>query len=389
MASHARKDIVREGEVACYHVWSRCVQRIWLCGVDPLTGKDYSHRKKWIEDLLAYQEQVFAVDVGAHHILGNHKHAVLCTRPDVTETWSLEEIAWRWKMAWPQFEAGEWYREPSDREIEEVLAKGHDHIEQLRKNLSSLSWFMGRWKEPVARRINAEAQTSGHMWAERFGSRELTDDSELLVACLYTDLQQLKAGAVQSIEESNNASIQLRLRAWAASEAKETVQAFQRKKIGDEQYHLPPELVEEMLADSWLMPLSDNSPLLSMRLEHTTEAPPVSGAAPDLPEIRSSDERTFEIDRRHRPKLDERAMQRQLLEMSRAQYIEIVQRAAYAWQASQHDDPLVDQQQPPRMAGDGTIGSWRASFKQFRGFIYNLAAEYPVLRTTLARGDPG
>ena len=390
MASHARKDIVREGEVGCYHVWSRCVQRIWLCGVDPLTGKDYSHRKQWIENLLIYLERVFAVDVGAHHILSNHKHAVLCTRPDVAETWSQEEIVWRWKLAWPQWEAGQWYREPSDREIEEVLAKGPDHIEQLRKNLSSLSWFLGRWKEPIARRVNAEAGTSGHMWAERFGSRELTDDGELLVACVYTDLQQLKCGAVQSIEESANASIQLRLRAWAANESKEIVQAFERKKIGDEQYHLSPELIEEMLADSWLMPLSDDSPLLLMRQESTTEpAAAISETPTSVRPAKSSEGRTFEIHRQHRPKLDERAMRRQLLEMSRAQYLEIVQQAAQAWQVTNNEDPLIDRQHPPRMSDDGTLGGWQASFKQFRAFLFGLAAKQPLLRTSLARGDPG
>ena len=54
MPAHARKDIVREGEVATYHCWSRCVQKAFLCGYDPETGRDFHYRCGWIEDLLAY-----------------------------------------------------------------------------------------------------------------------------------------------------------------------------------------------------------------------------------------------------------------------------------------------------------------------------------------------
>jgi hypothetical protein len=67
---HARKDIVRKGEIGVYHTWSRCVQRAFLCGRDPLTEKDFDHRRSWIKSLLEYQASVFAVDVG----LGPPRH---------------------------------------------------------------------------------------------------------------------------------------------------------------------------------------------------------------------------------------------------------------------------------------------------------------------------
>src|SRR3989304_1244659 len=53
MPGPARKDIVREGEIGTYHCWSRCVQRAFLCGYDPVTERDFDYRRGWIEDLLA------------------------------------------------------------------------------------------------------------------------------------------------------------------------------------------------------------------------------------------------------------------------------------------------------------------------------------------------
>jgi hypothetical protein len=83
MPGHARKDIIRRGEIAVYHTWSRCVQRAVLCGQDPVSGKSFEHRRVWIQSLLQYQGSVFAVDIGDYSILENHQHAILRTRPDI------------------------------------------------------------------------------------------------------------------------------------------------------------------------------------------------------------------------------------------------------------------------------------------------------------------
>ena len=99
MPGHARKDIVREGEIGTYHCWSRCVQRAFLCGYDPVTQRDFDYRRGWIEDLLAYQARVFAIDVGNFNVLSNHHHSLCRTRPDLAARWPAEEVALRWKLA--------------------------------------------------------------------------------------------------------------------------------------------------------------------------------------------------------------------------------------------------------------------------------------------------
>jgi hypothetical protein len=65
-------------------------------------------------------------------------------RPDLALRWSAEEVAWRWKRAWPELCDGQWVREPTDAELDALLAQP-TKIEQLRSRLSSLSWFMARW----------------------------------------------------------------------------------------------------------------------------------------------------------------------------------------------------------------------------------------------------
>jgi hypothetical protein len=438
MPAHARKDLVRDGEVAVYHVWSRCVQSVWLCGLDPRTGIDYSYRKDWIEKLLRYQADVFAIDVGSFHLLSNHKHAVLCTRPDLAETWSDEEVAWRWKMAWPRWENNQWLCEPSDQDIREVLSHGSERIEQIRCNLSSLSWFMARWKEPVARAANEETETRGHMWAERYGCRELTSDGEILVALAYNDMQQVRCGAADSLAASHNSSIQLRLRAWAAREAAEAVTAFNGRDR-DVSYDLDPAVVEEMLISSWLMPYSDKSPLFLMRheddAEHGTDQPlgpervsadltppqpppgepkesekkagddvsppeerttsslPPGNAASDSSARKTASrrkERTRCIHTKLLRILQRPRPRRPLLELPFSAYLQILTALEKAAKQPPQGDPLIDAAAPPRAAPDATPTRWRKSFAEFQTLLKSVTAGLPPhLQGLVApRGDP-
>ena len=48
MPAYPRHEIVAAGEVGIYHCIARCVRRAFLCGDDPLTGKNHDHRKEWI-----------------------------------------------------------------------------------------------------------------------------------------------------------------------------------------------------------------------------------------------------------------------------------------------------------------------------------------------------
>ncbi|MFO7906031.1 MAG: hypothetical protein R6U98_25455, partial [Pirellulaceae bacterium] len=215
MAGTARHQVVRDGEIGTYHCWSKCTQRAFLCGQDSETGINFDYRRAWVEALIQYQSGIFAVDVGNHSVLSNHVHLIVRTRPDIVATWSDEEVAWRWRAAWPQFVDDRWVREVSEEEVRELLLNP-EKIAWIRNNLSSLSWFMGRSKEPIARLCNAEMGVDGHFWNQRFGCRELLDDSAVLVCHLYVDLNQINAGLADSLPDSRHSGICNRIAAAKA-----------------------------------------------------------------------------------------------------------------------------------------------------------------------------
>ena len=83
MPARPRKQIIRRDEVGYYHCYNRCVRRAFLCGVDPLTGHNYEHRKEWIRQRLMELAAAFAVEVSGFSAMDNHLHVVLRNRPDL------------------------------------------------------------------------------------------------------------------------------------------------------------------------------------------------------------------------------------------------------------------------------------------------------------------
>ncbi len=264
MPGYARNEIVRNGQIGIYHTWSRCVQKAFLCGRDPETNVDFDYRRDWIKSLLEYQASVFAVDLGNYSILSNHQHLIARTRPDIAAKWTDEEVAWRWKLAWPAWKEGKWVREPTDEEIEKELARP-ERLLKLRANLSSLSWFMARWKEPIARLANAEMDRRGHFYEQRFGSREIMDDAANLCCNIYVDMNQIKAGMATRLEDCRCSAIQDRLKAWRKEQAQASLEAFNAK--GQTGFALEVEQIEQLLADCFLAPIGDQGPPL---LDHAS-----------------------------------------------------------------------------------------------------------------------
>jgi hypothetical protein len=243
---------VHEGQEGVYHCFTRCVRRAFLHGFDPVTHRDFSHRKTWLVDRLRHLAAIFAIEVCAYAVMANHYHVILRTRPDIVALWSDREVATRWLTLFPH------HRNPAgtplpltEMEIS-ALADCPQRIAELRRRLSSLSWFMGRLNEFIARAANKEDAVKGRFWESRFKCQALLDDAAIAACMAYVDLNPIRAGLAETPEESNFTSIQERIRAWqqealtTASAPMEPKQNIQSGSFGNK---------HATLSACWLCPI--------------------------------------------------------------------------------------------------------------------------------------
>ena len=262
-------------------------------GDDPLTGQNFDYRRECLQKLLQYQAGVFAVDIGNYNILSNHFHLLSRIRPDIALTWTDEQVAWRWKKAWPNWKDDTWIREPTDEEIECLLANPQK-LAKARKNLGSLSWYMARVKEPVAKLFNQEQKVTGHFFEQRFGSREILDEAAALSCSAYIDLNQIAAGMAGSLEQSDGSAIQDRIFAWQVRQAEESLQTFAQQNRRRKDLELSVEELKELFlgAERILSPITTEAPLLLVPEHSQVETIPDIVSASDggeEPDDRSTD----------------------------------------------------------------------------------------------------
>ena len=209
-----RSDYVQEGEVGVYHCTTRCVRRAFLAGFDSHTGRDFSHRKQWIEDRLQFLASVFSVEVTTCSVMSNHYHVTLRIRPDIAETWSAHQVASRWLTLCPKrYRSKKKAKNPIEEQIRN-LALCTERITKLRKGHSSLSWFMRFLNEYIARAANKEDDVKGRFWESRFKCQVLLDYAAIAGGMVYIDLNPIRAGIAQTPEDSDFTGIQQRIRIW-------------------------------------------------------------------------------------------------------------------------------------------------------------------------------
>ena len=76
MARLSRLEVFCPEEVAVEQMMNRVVRRCFLFGTDPVSGKNFDHRKVWIEEQLRLQAACFGIDVLGFAILSNHFHLI-------------------------------------------------------------------------------------------------------------------------------------------------------------------------------------------------------------------------------------------------------------------------------------------------------------------------
>jgi hypothetical protein len=252
MPACARKEILRQGQPGIYHVFTRCVRQAFLLGFDPLTGRDYNHRRQWFVDRLQRLTANFVIDVGFAAILSNHAHLILRTTPHLVKRMGTWEIARRWLRVYPGTRVldGPWI-EPSEDQVK-ALAEDKERIAEIRKRLSNVSWFMSALCEFIARKANAEDGCRGRFFAGRFGCRAITNEGGLLICGIYVDLNQIRAGEALTPELSLHCSVGWRIAA---------------RRVGNRKDGAAGDIAS---ADAWLAPLT-------LEKEHLGDVPSRSG----------------------------------------------------------------------------------------------------------------
>jgi REP element-mobilizing transposase RayT len=218
MARLARADVFDPAEVSVFHCINRCVRQCFLCGDDPTTGRNFDHRKAWLEARLELLAGIFGIDVLGFAIMSNHFHLVLRNRPDVVATWSDTEVARRWLRLCPPRRKDEPSAEPTEADLDRIRAVP-ERLAEIRRRLSDISWLMRLIAEPIARRANREDQASGHFWQGRFRSVKLCDEAALLACAVYVDLNPIRAGLARTPEASDFTSVQRRIESLAEQAA--------------------------------------------------------------------------------------------------------------------------------------------------------------------------
>jgi len=107
-------------------------------GDDAVSGKNFDHRKVWIEDYLHQFAAAFGIDLLGFAILSNHFHLILRSRPDVVATWDDREVARRWLMLCPyRRSADSAALPPTESEINSI-ANCPVKCGEIRKRLSNI-----------------------------------------------------------------------------------------------------------------------------------------------------------------------------------------------------------------------------------------------------------
>ena len=72
MVRLTRAKLFDPSEVAILHAIGRVARRFFLFVFDPVSGKNFDHRKVWIEEQLKTQAANFGIDLLSMAILSNH-----------------------------------------------------------------------------------------------------------------------------------------------------------------------------------------------------------------------------------------------------------------------------------------------------------------------------
>ena len=129
-----------------------------------------------------------------------HLHVVLSVATPSAYSWSDAEVARHWLALYPP--------KPKDFPARHAeLCADAVRLQVLRERLADLSWFMKSLSEPIASMANVEDNCKGRFWEGRFKCQALLNENVMLAACVYVDLNPIRAGIAASVTTSRHTGI--------------------------------------------------------------------------------------------------------------------------------------------------------------------------------------
>lgn len=211
----ARAQIIDSSVSRYYHCISRCVRHSYLCGEDRVSGKNFNHRKSWLVERMKFLASLFSVKVAAYAILSNHYHLIIYWDIEQGEKWCDDDVIRRWCQLYNN-SLGLAYLNGESLSPEQLQTL-KEMIVVWKNRLMDISWFMRCLNENIAKRANQEDGCSGHFWKNRFRAQALLDDAAVLCCMAYVDLNPIRAGICERLEDADFTSIQERLHHYQSS----------------------------------------------------------------------------------------------------------------------------------------------------------------------------
>ena len=272
MGRPGRAETCPYDQVNVVHCVNRCVRRGYLCGQDPVSGRNFEHRRGWIRARLEYLAGAMAIEVLGYAVMSNHFHVILRNRPDIVEELSDREVALRWWQLCPQRRNEDGSpAEPTEFEIN-AWTTDTQRNRELRRRLSDVSWFMRFVAGDIAKRANKEDEVTGRFWEGRFKCQPLLDDAAILTCMQYVDLNPVRAGIAATLEHSDFTSAQDRIadyqqavRGESSLRKNSDVTHASTRQVNARADHV----TEHGPRAGWLQPIALDPPRMRVRRRHT------------------------------------------------------------------------------------------------------------------------
>lgn len=248
----ARKYKVNLSETTVYHVVSTCVRHTWLCGYDAQNNKDYEYRRRQIVARMHYLASGFFIDLLEHNVLSNHYHILMKIAIKQALNASREEVVERYysvSLAQGYTEVYKWYYGYQLSEGEHN--KAMQDIEFFRERLTSLSWFMQKLNQPIAKQANAEDGMRGsRFWEGRFYSRGVYSNCQMLKCMIYIVLNKVHANMISKPELDQHTGLFERLNQQLTDSQtllEQGLPEFKNNRLA--QYNIPVNALEPFLGN--------------------------------------------------------------------------------------------------------------------------------------------